>query len=154
MSSLAGIIGVLVGLIGLLGGGLVVQSKRASQFKKSSEEHKKVSEVQKDIMNITNEEPTRKTDKKSGVIKHLIILIAFSYFLTACAIYEPIGPQLVHINKPNDFKDIKYQIIENTYVFDENNMNELIKQLDWCSNTVEKYEKQIDVYNKYLNGGK
>ena len=151
MQTMIAIIGVLVAVIGALGGGLAVSNNKRKQYKKEAQEQQKNTSLQKEITEVIAEQPKRKTNKKDGVIKALIILLAFSFI--GCAHYAPVGAYLVKIEKPSDFKDINYQVLDNdTYLFDDVNISELIKQTDWCSNTLKKYEAQIDAYNKY-NGG-
>ena len=76
-----------------------------------------------------------------------------SYYIVACAYYEPVCPALVKIEKPSDFKEINYNYQDNVgYIFDDENMHELSYQFSWAKDTISKYERQIDIYNKTVKG--
>lgn len=89
------------------------------------------------------------------MIKRFIIIFTLLLTVSCSPVTIASSPYLVKINKPNDFKDVTYTITNNnTYVFTEENMKELLRQFDWCSNAVDKYEKQIDIVLKYQNKNK
>ena len=151
MEYIIAIIGILVGIIGGLGGALTSSHAKNRQLKAENKVKDETIEINKEITEIVTKKDERKSDIKSGTIKSLMLLISSAFLLNGCTSYVAMTPSLIKIEKPNDFKDIKYQIIDNTYVFDENNMQELLRQTDWCSNAVKKYEEQIDVVLRYQN---
>lgn len=149
---LAAVIGVLTGIIGVLWGLLTTTSKKQKDAEKKVEETKSTLEVSQDIANIVTkpdvEEPF--TPNKSGLIKKFSIIFALFVFSTGCAYYEPVCPAMYVINKPTNFKDISYEYTSGVgYVFTEDNMVELNKQLNWAKNTIDKYEAQINKYNEW-----
>lgn len=149
---LAAIIGILTGIIGVLWGLFTTTSKRAKDAEKKVKETQSTLEVSEDISNIVNksdvEEPF--TPNKSGTLKKFSIIFALLISTTGCAYYEPVCPAMFVINKPSDFKDIDYSYRAGTgYVFTEDSMTELNKQLNWAKNTINKYEAQINKYNEW-----
>lgn len=152
---LSAIIGILVGIIGLLTGGLITLNSKKKEAEEKAEESKKSQEITEEIAKEVNKpvniKPIKK--KKSGTISKLIIIFTFTFISTSCAIYEPICPSLFVIEKPNNFKDINYKYEDKIgYIFDEDNITELNYQFEWARDTINKYEKQILLYNKFKNG--
>lgn len=153
------ILAVLAGIIGILFGAVTVQSKRAADYKKKTKELEYSKDIQENITDIvlnhskqTNEFTDTFKNGSDGIIKKLIILLCFSFLFSACSYYSPNAPKLYLIDKPKDFTDIEYIYQGDLYCFDEAGMKELLRQLDWCSNAVTTYEKQIELYNKFLKG--
>ena len=149
---LTAIIGVLTGVIGVLWGLFTVKSKQAKEAEKKVIEAESTLKVSEDISNIMNT-PDKKdtfTPYKDGIIKKFSIIFALFIFSAGCAVYEPVCPALFAINKPDDFKDISYSYKEGTgYIFTQDSMTELNKQLNWAKNTIDKYEAQINKYNEW-----
>lgn len=155
------IIAILIGAVGILFGALTVQNKRASDYKTKTKELEYQKEIQDEItdtmINHSKQEQERSNNFKSradGTIKKMIILFCLSFIFTACSYYTPNAPKLYVIDKPKDFTDIDYKHVNNSYCFDEKSMKELLRQIDWSSNAIKTYEKQITIYNKYLKGVK
>ena len=152
---LTAIIGVLVGIIGILAGMFTSSNSKRKEAEEKVNELGKTLEVTNDINNIVNKPSETKLFKKkqSGTLGKLVIL--FSLFITtSCAVYEPICPNLVVINRP-DFKDISYTYEETIgYVFLDEDMEELYRQFNWAKEVIYKYEEQIKRYNKFVNGDK
>lgn len=140
---------ILVGLIGLLGGGLFVQTSRANKYKTKAKENEASAKAQEEIAEIINK-PNKRKSTKGKTIKHLIILIASSYIIFGCSVYSPNAPKLFLVDKPNDFRDIEHTTLDNgTYLFTADDLDELLRQFDWCGNAVDKYEEQIKAYNAF-----
>lgn len=152
---LTAIIGVLIGIIGILAGMFTSTNNKRKEAEEKANELSKTLEVTNNINEIVNKSSETKPFKKkqSGTLGKLIIL--FSLFITtSCAVYEPICPNLVVINRP-EFKDIHYTYEETIgYVFLDKDMEELYKQFNWAKEVIYKYEEQIKTYNKFVNGDK
>lgn len=151
---ITGFIGILLGIIGVLTGGLITLNSKKKEAEEIAKESKKSQETTEEIFKEVNKpvniKPIEK--KKSGKISKLIILFAFTFLTTSCAIYEPICPALYIIDRPNNFKDIGYSYKNNIgYIFTEDNITELNYQFEWARDTITKYEKQIELYNKFRN---
>ena len=152
---LTAIIGVLVGIIGVLAGMFTSTNNKRKEAEEKVNELGKTLEVTNDINNIVNKSSETKPFKKkqSGTLGKLVILFGLT-ILTSCAVYEPVCPNLVVINRP-DFKDINYTYEETIgYVFLDEDMEELYRQFNWAKEVIYKYEEQIKRYNKFINGDK
>ncbi len=154
-----GIIGILIGIIGILVGAVTGLGSKNKSLAKDNNELEKTNKAQEEIFNIisdhSKQENTRTSEFKSGtdgIIKKLMLLFCFAYLFTACSYYKPVAPKLYLIDKPKDFTDIEYIYQGDLYCFDETGIKELMKQLDWCSNAVSTYERQIKTYNEFLKG--
>lgn len=153
---LTAVIGVLVGIIGVLAG-LFTSTKAKKDIAEQKEENTaKGLQASEEIAKVVAE-PTQisKVEKKAGTLGKIAILFVLSYSIVACACYEVVAIPIVKIEKPNDFKDINYDYQENVgYIFDDENMEQLNYQFSWAKQTISKYERQIDIYNKTIKGEK
>lgn len=156
---LTAIIGVLVGIIGVLAGLFTSTKAKKDIAEQKAENTAKGLQASEDIAKVVAE-PTqiRKVEKKAGTFGKMAILFVLSYSIVACACYEPVSipvVPLVKIEKPADFKEINYTYDENIgFIFDDDNMEQLSYQFSWAKQTISKYERQIDIYNKTIKGGK
>lgn len=153
---LTAIVGVLVGIIGVLAGLFTSTNTKKKVAEAKADNTAKGLQASEDIAKVVAE-PTQisKIEKKSGTLGKMIILFALSYVIVGCAYYEPVCPALVKIEKPADFKEINYDYQDNVgFIFDDDNMQELNYQFSWAKQTISKYEKQIDIYNKTIKGVK
>lgn len=151
---LTAIIGVLVGIVGILAGLFTSTNTKKKVAEEKAENTAKGLQASEDIAKVVAE-PTviNKVEKKSGTLGKMAILFVLSYSIVACAYYEPVCPALVKIEKPADFKEINYNYKDNVgYIFDDENMHELSYQFSWAKQTISKYERQIDIYNKVIKG--
>ena len=153
---LTAVIGVLVGIIGVLAGLFTSTNTKKKVAEQKAENTAKGLQASEEITKVVAE-PTviNKVEKKAGKFGKMIILLAFFYAVMGCACYEPISIPIVKIEKPNNFKEISYDYKENIgFIFDDENMQELNYQWSWAKDTISKYERQIDIYNKAVKGGK
>ena len=153
---LTAVIGVLIGIIGVLAGFFTSTNTKKKVAEQKAENTAKGLQASEDIARVVAE-PTviNKVEKKTGTLGKMAILFVLSYSIVACAYYEPVCPALVKIEKPADFKEINYNYQDKVgYIFDDENMQELNYQWNWAKNTISKYERQIDIYNNAIKGGK
>lgn len=151
---LTAIIGVLVGIIGILAGLFTSTNTKKKVAEEKAENTAKGLQASEDIAKVVAE-PTiiNKVEKKAGTLGKMAILFVLSYSIVACAYYEPICPALVKIEKPGNFKEIAYKYDEKVgFIFDDENMEQLNTQFSWAKQTISKYERQIDIYNKTIKG--
>lgn len=151
---LTAIIGVLVGIIGILAGLFTSTNTKKKVAEEKAENTAKGLQASEEIAKVVAE-PTviNKVEKKTGTLGKMAILFVLSYSIVACAYYEPVCPALVKIEKPSNFKEISYNYDEKIgYIFNDENMHELSYQFSWAKDTISKYERQIDIYNKVIKG--
>lgn len=153
---LTAVIGVLMGIIGVLAGLFTSTKAKKEVAEEKAENTAKGLQASEEIAKVVAEPNTiSKVEKKPGTLGKMAILFVLSYSIVACACYEVVAIPIVKIEKPADFKEINYDYQENVgYIFDDDNMQELNYQFTWAKQTISKYERQIDIYNKTIKGVK
>lgn len=153
---LTAVIGVLIGIIGILAGLFTSTNTKKKVAEEKADNTAKGLQASEEIAKVVAE-PTQisKVEKKAGTLGKMAILFVLSYSIVACACYEVVAIPIVKIEKPTDFKEINYDYQENIgFIFDDDNMQELNYQFSWAKQTISKYERQIDIYNKTIKGVK
>lgn len=151
MEILIAIIGALIGVGGIMGG--IIKSK-SSENKILKQQNKKINDVNTTNEKITDVINTNKIEKKSvakknGALFSILIFILFSLYGCAGIQYEPVSPNMVILQYKLDTVNYDYDNESNLFTFTHEAMNSLVYNIDVMKDVINKYEKQIILYNEW-----
>ena len=141
MEILIAIIGALIGIGGIMGGML---KSKSSENKILKQQNKKIN----DVIN-TNKVEKKSVAKKNGVLFSILIFILFSLYGCAGIKYEPVAPNIVILQYKLETVAYDYDNKSNLFTFTHENMNNLVYNIDVMKDIINKYEKQIILYNEW-----
>ena len=151
MEILIAIIGALIGIGGIMGGML---KSKSSENKILKQQNKKINDVNTANEKITDVINTNKVEKKSvakknGVLFSILIFILFSLYGCAGIKYEPVAPNIVILQYKLETVTYDYDNKSNLFTFTHEDMNNLVYNIDVMKDVINKYEKQIILYNEW-----
>ena len=151
MEILIAIIGALIGIGGIMGGML---KSKSSENKILKQQNKKINDVNTANEKITDVINTNKVEKKSvakknGVLFSILIFILFSLYGCAGIKYEPVSPNIVILQYKLETVAYDDDNKSNLFTFTHENMNNLVYNIDVMKDIINKYEKQIILYNEW-----
>ena len=151
MEILIAIIGALIGIGGIMGGML---KSKSSENKILKQQNKKINDVNTANEKITDVINTNKVEKKSvakknGALFSILIFILFSLYGCAGMKYEPVAPNIVILQYKLETVNYDYDNKSNLFTFTHEDMNNLVYNIDVMKDVINKYEKQIILYNEW-----